>query len=39
MVNAFVMIYGIIVISGIVVLLDWLSRRKDHQSKQPKLPF
>jgi hypothetical protein len=33
------MIYGIIVISGVVVLLDWLSQRKDRQSKQPRLPF
>lgn len=39
MVNALIMIYGIIVISGIVVLLDWLGRRKDKHSKQPKLPF
>jgi hypothetical protein len=39
MVNALIMIYGIVVISGIVVLLDWLGRRKDRQSKRPKLPF
>ena len=39
MVNALIMIYGIIVISGIVVLLDWLGRRKDRQSKQPRLPL
>jgi hypothetical protein len=39
MVNALIMIYTIVVISGIVVLLDWLGRRKDRQSKHPKLPF
>jgi len=39
MVNALILIYGIIVISGIIVLLDWLGRRKDGQSKQPRLPF
>jgi hypothetical protein len=39
MVNALILIYTIVVISGIVVLVDWLSRRKDRQFKQPKLPF
>ena len=39
MVNALIMICTIIVISGIVVLLDWLGQRKDRQSKQPKLSF
>lgn len=39
MVNALIMMYGIIVISGIIVLLDWLGRRKDRHSKQPKLPL
>jgi hypothetical protein len=39
MVNALIMIYGIIVITGIVILLDWLGRRKDRHSKQPKLPL
>lgn len=39
MVNALILIYTIVVISGIVVLLDWLDRRKDRQSKQPKLPL
>ena len=39
MVNALIMIYGIIIISGIIVLFDWLGRRKDRHSKQPKLPF
>lgn len=39
MVNALILIYTIVVISGIVVLLDWLGQRKDRQSRQPKLPF
>jgi hypothetical protein len=39
MANALMMVYGIIVISGIVVLLEWLGRRKDRQSKQPRLPL
>ena len=39
MVNALIMIYTIVVISGIVVLLDWLGQRKDRRSKQPKLSF
>ena len=33
MVNAFILIYGIILGVSIIVLLDWLSRRKDRQSK------
>lgn len=39
MVNALILIYTIVIMSGIIVLLDWLDRRKDRQSKQPKLPF
>jgi hypothetical protein len=39
MVNALILIYSIVVISGIIVLLDWLGRRKDRRSKQPKLPL
>jgi hypothetical protein len=33
MINGFLIIYGIALIVGIIVLLDWLGRRKDRQSK------
>lgn len=33
MVNALILIYGIIFGVSIIVLLDWLGRRKDRQSK------
>jgi hypothetical protein len=39
MVNALIMMYGIIVITGIVILLDWIGRRTDRHSKQPRLPM
>jgi hypothetical protein len=32
MVNALIMVYGIIFVAGIVVLLDWWGRRKERQS-------
>jgi hypothetical protein len=32
MYNAFGIIYGIIVVVGIIVLLDWLAERKDRRS-------
>jgi hypothetical protein len=31
--NAFVMLWGIALIMSVVVLLDWLGRRKHRQSK------
>lgn len=31
--NAFVMLWGIALFVGIVVLLDWLGRRKDRRSR------
>jgi hypothetical protein len=31
-INALLMIWGIIVVVSIVALLDWLARRKDQQS-------
>jgi len=34
MVGGLLLLTGIMLISGIVVLLDWLGRRKDRQSKQ-----
>ena len=34
MANAFLMLGGIVLVSGIIVLLDWLGRRKERQSKQ-----
>lgn len=34
MTTALVMLGGIALIAGIITLLDWLARRKDHQSKQ-----
>ena len=34
MASVFFLIYGIAFVSGIIVLLDWLGRRKDRQSKQ-----
>jgi hypothetical protein len=33
MVNALILIYGIIFGVSIIALLDWLGRRKDRQSK------
>ncbi len=33
MTTALVMLGGICVIAGIIVLLDWLARRKDRQSE------
>ena len=33
MVNALILIYGIIFGVSIIVLLDWMGRRKDRQSK------
>ena len=32
MAGFFVMLYGMVAFFGIIVLLDWLSRRKDRQS-------
>jgi len=32
MVNAFGMIIGVLLVVGIIVLLDWWGRRKEHQS-------
>jgi hypothetical protein len=31
--NAFVMLWGIALIMSVVVLLDWLGRRKERRSK------
>jgi len=39
MVNFEILVYSIVVISGVVVLLDWYGRRKDRHSKQPRLPL
>ena len=33
MVNALLIIWGIIFVASIIVLLDWLGRRKDRKSK------
>jgi hypothetical protein len=33
MTTALVMLGGIALIGGIIVLLDWLARRKDHRSE------
>ena len=32
-------LYKGVIISGIIVLLDWYTRRKDRRSKQPRLPL
>ena len=37
MVNALILMWGIAAISGVIVLLDWLGRRKDRHSRQPRL--
>ena len=34
MYNAFGIIYGIIVVVGIIVFLDWLAERKDRRSRK-----
>jgi hypothetical protein len=39
MVNALILIWSIVIVSGVIVLLDWYGRRKDRRSKQPKLPL
>lgn len=31
--NALLMLWGIALVVGVVVLLDWLGRRKDRQSR------
>ncbi len=33
MVNALLLLYGIAAIAAVIVLLDWLARRKDRQSR------
>ena len=33
MANALWMLWGIALVAGVVVLLDWLGRRKDRQSR------
>ena len=33
MVNAFGMLYGILLVAAIVVFLDWWGRRKERQSR------
>ena len=39
MVDALIIVYGIIFGVSIIALLDWLGRRKDRQSKQrPGVP-
>ena len=35
MLNAFGIIGGIALISGIIAVLDWLGRRRERQSKRP----
>jgi hypothetical protein len=35
MLNAFGIIGGIALVSGIIAVLDWLGRRKKRQSKRP----
>jgi hypothetical protein len=35
MVNALIMIWLIVLAASILVLLDWLGRRKDQRSKHP----
>ena len=32
MINALLMIWGVVLVVSIVALLDWLARRKDQQS-------
>jgi hypothetical protein len=34
MVNALIMVYGLILVVGVVVLLDWLGRRKDRRDRE-----
>lgn len=36
MVNALIFVGGIVLIVAVVVLLDWLARRKDQQSHTPR---
>jgi hypothetical protein len=38
-VSALLFMWTLVVVVGIVVLLDWHTRRKDRRSKQPQLPF
>ena len=38
-VSVLIFMYAVGIIVGVVALLDWHTRRKDHQSKHPKLPF
>lgn len=33
MVNALLLLYGIAAIAAVILLLDWLGRRKDRQSR------
>lgn len=39
MVSALIFFYTIAAIVGVIVLLDWYTRRKDRRSKQPRLPL
>lgn len=34
MANAFGILWGIALVAGIIVLLDWLGRRKERRTKQ-----
>jgi hypothetical protein len=38
-VSALIFMWGVAIVAGIVVFLDWHTRRKDRRSKQPKLPL
>jgi hypothetical protein len=37
-VNGLLMLWGIALVAGVIVLLDWLGRRKDRKSR-PRLPM
>ena len=38
MINAFLMIWGIMLIGSIIVLLDWLGRRKERRERESHHP-